>query len=420
MVKLNIPYGRGALPINVPDRNLLGIAHLKNAYTKRGASEIIREALTNPINSPHLSEMVDENTSVSIVVTDKIRPCPENLLVSLLLEEIEKGGCTRDNITVVIANGLHEPASEKEKREMLGNEVVDKVKVINHDARKSPIKKLGVTRHGHPVEINKIVADSDIIVTTGLIEPHFFAGFSGGRKSILPGVASRKSILNFHNFHMIGNKKSAIGALNGNPTHEDALDAARLVGVDFILNIIINEEKNIVDAVAGDLEAAYEEGVKRNLDICRYGLSERPDIVVTSNSGYPLDLDLYQAVKGMDTAASIIKEGGTIVMASECRAGVGPRKFYELSKEGANPDEILDYIRKNGPIESQWQNQRLCSVLKKARVKLKSRLPENVVRDMLLEPIDSLQKGLEDALVAHKNGQVLIIPSGPLVLPFIH
>jgi len=415
-----MPYGEGKLTIQLEEAIIMEsrkVEPLKDLETE------VRHTLENPIESPSLRKLLEKAEKVLLILPDHTRAFPAKEVLPILLDYIRK---VKPDVSlkILVATGLHLPLTDDQLREMLGKEVVENYEVTSHDASdEDQVIDLGKkTSYGTPVQVNKHVMDSDLVIATGLIEPHFFAGYSGGRKSLLPGVAGKDSILRNHGFRMVGDPKARAGVLEGNPIHEDMLEFMKLTKLDFILNVTINKEKKVTGVFSGDPVKAHLAGVNALESYVKVQFREEADLVITTNGGYPLDRDIYQAVKGMDTAASVVKEGGVIIIAAECRDGLGGHEeFLKLVKGSKDADEILERIRRLEPIIDQWEAQVLARDLKKARIILVSdRISADIARGLLLEPAKSLEEALEIAyrtLGRRRDLKTIVIPEGPYVVP---
>jgi nickel-dependent lactate racemase len=346
------------------------------------------------------------------------------VLISPILEQLQRDGRSSRDVRILVANGLHKPAPKSELEELLGEAVIEEFEVINHDAEdETQLKYVGRTSFGTEVSVNKYTLDSDLIIMTGLIEPHFFAGYSGGTKSILPGVAGRDSIYQNHSYRMIAHPMSRYGVLDENPIHEDINQASRMVveGKSYIVNVVIDNEGRVAKVFAGDKVEAHRAGVEYLNRLVRVKAPRRASIVITSNSGYPLDRDLYQAVKGMATGRIVVEEGGVIIIFSECMDGIGRghELFRKLMTEARSPDEVLERIRREEPIKDQWEAQILAQVLMRASVILvSSNIKDSWVEEMHMIPASSPEEALELAdKIAGKEKKVMAIPDGPYVIP---
>jgi nickel-dependent lactate racemase len=323
-----------------------------------------------------------------------------------------------ENVTVIVASGLHPPLDQSELINKLGRDIFEKYSVINHDVNQT--ENIGITSKGTPVDINKKVIEADFRVSTGLIEPHFFAGFSGGRKSIAPGVFGVRSAYKNHGYNMIEHPYARAGMLKGNPIHEDLLEQAKMAKLDFIVNVLMNNKREITHVVAGDPVKAHELGCEIKRDIVGVIVDHKVDITITTNNGIPLDLDFYQTCKGIDTASQITRDGGIIIVASSCYTGIGPKEFRTLHASVNSPKEVIRKIRREEPIGVQWQNQILARTQLKNDIYLVSELEDDVAKDMMITPINTIEEGLQKAFkVIGDDAQIAIIPEGPLVLPIL-
>ena len=357
---------------------------------------------------------------MTLLVTDKTRATPLKPMLSVLLPYLERAGVRRDSIKIVVATGLHEPHTHGELVELLGKDVVSEYNVYSHDAE-GPCTYLGRTSFGTEVRVNKDVVDSDIVVGLGLLEPHFFAGYSGGRKLILPGVSAAETIYQNHSYRMLQHPKADYGYLDGNPVHEDMVEASKMVrGYRFILHVILDKEKRVVEAISGDPYQAHRLGVEKLDKYVKVGVPHEGDVVITTNGGYPLDRNLYQAVKGIVTASRIARRGGVIVALVECVDGVGHKHFRELASLSRDPAEILKYIEKNEPIRDQWQVQKLAQVLLKNKVIVVTKnVKHSVLEEMNLVPASNPEEAMEIACRYIECKRVVAIPEGPYVIPIL-
>ena len=421
MKTIKIPYYTGTMDLHIDEKNLKALIYSKTDDYKAEKSEVdlIKDSLENPIGSKKLSELAVGKKKVTIVTSDHTRAVPSKITLPLILAEIRKGNKDAD-ITILIATGLHRKTTLEEQRRMFGDNIVDKEKILVNDAFKDDdfvfIKKLPSDAD---LYVNKAVVDCDLLVTEGFIEPHFFAGFSGGRKSILPGVCNAATVSENHSYKAIASPYSNTGILEHNPIHEDMVDAARAVNVEFILNVALNGEKKVIASFAGDLEKAHEKGVEfvRSLAQCP---SVTGDIVITSNGGYPLDQNLYQSPKAVATAEACCKDGGVIIMSASCFDGMGGTHFEKLIVKGT-VDEIDSYLSKIPAKESipeQWCAQIYSRILKKHKVILVTTyLDHELVKKANLIPANSVDEALSMAYdMMGKDASVVVIPDGVAVL----
>lgn len=415
MKDIYVLYGKGRLTAGIPDENLLEV--LSPPKTRAGdPAQAVRRALRSPIGARTLRELSEDVKSIVIVSSDNTRPMPSGVTLPLILEELARPADTYD-ITVLIATGLHRPMTEAEIDERFGS-VRDKCRVVNHVAEdEAALAYCGTLSSGNPLYLNRLAIEADLLIAEGFIEPHFFAGFSGGRKSILPGIAGARTIMNNHCPQNIGHERSAAGNLCGNPVHQEALEAAKISGLKFILNVALNEEKEIIGAFAGDVEQAHAAGcdfVRAHMTVpCRCA-----DIAVTSNSGYPLDRNVYQMVKGMDAASRAVKPGGVIVIAGDCIDGIGSQRFEQVFEGSASAEELLARLSQGQAEIDQWNAQILARVLVRNKVILVSdKLTARQAALLFMEHAPDLDSALARAFaLMGEKATVNVIPEGPTAI----
>ncbi len=421
MKTFDIPYYTSSLPLHVEDKNLKAVLNSRTDTYDAGKSEadLVREALAHPIGTPRLRELARGRQKVVLVTSDHTRAVPSKLTLPILLEEIRAGNPDAD-ITILIATGLHRPTTEEEQRRMFGDAIVDQEKiVVNKAFEDEDFERVCELPSGAELWVNKLALHCDLLVTEGFIEPHFFAGFSGGRKSILPGICNAVTVNENHSYKAIASPYAATGVLEHNPIHEDMVFAARAVNVQFIMNVALNAEKKVIAAFAGDLEQAHLKGVEfvRGLAQCP---SVTGDIVVTSNGGYPLDQNLYQSPKAVATAEACCRDGGVIIMCASCCDGMGGTHFEKLIVRGT-VDEIDAYLSKIPPKETipeMWCAQIFSRILKKHRIILVTNyLDHEMVRKANMIPASSPDEALEMAYgMMGRDAEVVVIPDGVAVL----
>jgi nickel-dependent lactate racemase len=414
-IEIKLPYGESFKTIYIPDKNLAGILETQQHPGLKNERETILASLRKPTGSAPLIDRIKENDKVVIIVTDNTRACPEDRILPPVLEELEKK-ITPDNITIIFALGLHPPLNKIQMEKKLGKQIVERYRVLNHDV--DDCVNIGTTSRGTPIDVNRRIIEADFRISTGFIEPHFFAGFSGGRKSIAPGVFSVRSAYKNHSRSMLEHPLAKTGILKGNPVHEDMIEIAQTAKLDFIVNVLLNKRGKITHVVAGDLVQAHELGCEIAKDISGAGLDRKADITITTNSGAPLDLDLYQSVKGMETASHFTRDGGIIIICSACNDGAGPEEFVEMHRMVNSPQDVLDGISDEHPSGVQWQNQILANIQCKNDIYVVSEMDQTIIRDMMMTPFPTLEEALEDAF--HRLGEeasIAVIPEGPLVIP---
>lgn len=416
-----IPYYTSTLNLHVDEENLKAVltAKMHGFHAEKSQEQLVLDALEHPVGSPRLRELARDKQKIVIVTSDHTRAVPSKITLPLLLKEIRSGNPQAD-ITILIATGLHRPTTEEEQRRMFGDEIVDHEKIaINNAFDPEQFLELCTLPSGAVFQVNKLAAQCDLLMTEGFVEPHFFAGFSGGRKSILPGVCSERTVNENHSYKAVSHPRSNSGMLKDNPIHADMLCAAKAVNVQFIFNVALDGEKKIVAAWAGDLEKAHEAGVAfiRQWSQCPVVTG---DIVVTSNGGYPLDQNLYQSPKAMATAEACAGEDGVIIMCCSCCDGMGGAHFGEILQRGT-PDEIDRYLSEIPPqktIPEQWCAQVCVRVLRKHQVILVTTfLDHDEVRRANMIPASTPDEALEIAYRLKGNhARVVVIPDGVSVL----
>lgn len=418
-MKTTLLYGETGLTIDVPDHAV--IVEPKHVPKLENEEEAVLEALRNPIGTKPLREMVKETDKVAIVISDITRPTPNDKLVPWLLKELSH--VPLDQFVIINGTGTHRDQTREEFVQMLGEWVVDNVRIINNQCHdKNTLVNLGKSKFGCDIYLNKEYVEADFRIVTGFIEPHFFAGFSGGPKAIMPGIAGIETILTFHNARMIGDPRATWGNMEDNPLQEMAREVNDRCKPDFMLNVALNKEKEITAVFAGELYEAHAVGCRYVKEHAMVKCEERFDVVITSNSGYPLDQNLYQAVKGMSAAHKIVKKGGTIICASECRDGLPDHGNYaKILKMGSTPEEILAMI--NDPdfeMFDQWQVQKQAVIQMWADVYLYSTLSDDDVKAAMLKPTDDIEKTLEQLKAKYgEEMSVAVLPLGPLTIPYV-
>lgn len=416
-----IPYYTSTLDLHVEEENLKAVltAKMHGFHAEKSQEQLVLDALEHPVDSPRLRTLAEGKRKIVIVTSDHTRAVPSKITLPLLLKEIRSGNPDAD-ITILIATGLHRPTTEEEQRRMFGNEIVDHEKIaINNAFAPEQFVELCTLPSGAVFQVNRLAAECDLLVTEGFVEPHFFAGFSGGRKSILPGICSERTVNENHSYKAVSHPRSNSGMLKDNPIHADMLCAAKAVNVQFIFNVALDGEKKIVAAWAGDLEKAHEAGVAfiRQWSQCPVVTG---DIVVTSNGGYPLDQNLYQSPKAMATAEACAGEDGVIIMCCSCCDGMGGAHFGQLIQRGT-PDEIDRYLSSIPPektIPEQWCTQVCVRVLRKHPVILVTTfLSHDEVRKANMIPASTPDEALEIAYrLKGEQASVVVIPDGVSVL----
>lgn len=421
MREVSIPYHTSVIPLHVEESSVEAVLTARIHDYDPGMSEtaLVEEALANPIGSPRLRDLAAGKRRIVIVTSDHTRAVPSKITLPILLQEIRSGNPDAE-ITILIATGLHRATTEAEQRKMFGDQIVDHEHiVVNNAFRPEDFVSMGELPSGAGFYVNRLAVDCDLLVAEGFIEPHFFAGFSGGRKSILPGICAEQTVNENHSFRAIASPYAKTGVLEGNPIHKDMVAAARRVNLQFILNVALGEEKQIIAAFAGDMEQAHETGVEfiRKFSQCP---AVKGDIVITSNGGYPLDQNLYQSPKAVATAEACCKEGSVIIMCCGCADGMGGTHFEQLITMGT-PEEIEAYLSKIPPQETipeQWCPQIYARILRKHKIILVTTyLDHQLVRKANMTPASSVDEALEMAFEEKgRDARVVVIPDGVAVL----
>ena len=416
-MEISVPYGRTRLTAEIADDRLQAIlcSHLESYVPPMEETALVEAALASPIGSEPLETLVQGKKNIVLIASDHTRPVPSRVLVPPMLRAIRRGN-PEANITILIATGCHRGTTKAELIEKFGEEIVEKETIIIHDcAAEADMVTIGTLPSGGCLRINRIAAEADLLVSEGFIEPHFFAGFSGGRKSVLPGIAARETVYWNHNAEFIASPLARTGILEGNPIHRDMLYAARKAKLAFICNVVINAEHRVVGAFAGDCEQAHVAGTEFLKGLCQCR-KVPADIVITSNNGYPLDQNIYQAVKGMTAGEASCKDGGVIIMAAACNDGHGGESFMKTMTQNLTPARILEQIQatpKKDTVPDQWESQILARILSKHQVVLVSECDPELVKAMKMHPATDLREALTLAEQLLGNpGTITVIPEG--------
>ena len=421
-MQVKLAYGRDGLVVNLPESTEL----VEPRFVPGLADEAmaVDEALRDPLESLPLTEKVSLADTVVIVHSDITRATPNDRLLPVLLTELEAVGVAREHITLLNALGTHRKQTEAELRTMLGSAIVDNYRCLQHDAFDDDnLVSLGQTSLGHPVRINRHYLEADARILTGFIEPHFFAGFSGGPKGVLPSMAGAESVLTNHGRQMIADPKATWGITAGNPIWDEMLEVALMTEPTFLLNVTLNARQEITGVFAGDMLAAHEAGrefVRQNV---MAEVAAPYDIVITTNSGYPLDQNLYQAVKGMSAASQIVRDGGAIIVAAACEDGLPNHgRYAALLAEAGSPQGVLDMIARPGFSEQdQWQIQIQAQIQLRAEVHVYSDgLTEEQITGALFTPCRNIEQTVAELQAKYGSAaRICAIPEGPQVIPYL-
>ncbi len=422
-MQVKLAYGKSGLEIELPDHNLTVIEprYIDGLLDERAA---MIEAMRNPINSAPLRELARPGQKVAITFCDITRPMPNDRVLPVVLEELESAGIRREDITLINGTGLHRPNTEAELRGMLGDFVMDNYRVINHNAfDKSTLTYVGKSSYGAEGWVCTEFVQADLKVLTGFIEPHFFAGFSGGPKMVTPAVSGFDTVMHAHNARMVGDPNATWGIIDENPIHSELREIAAMTRPDFSLNVALNKDHAITAVFAGEMFESHRVGCAYVRDTAMQAVPYLYDIVITTNSGYPLDQNLYQTVKGMSAAALVVKPGGAIIAASECSDGLPDHGNYkDILQMASTPRQVLDLIESpTFSMLDQWEAQVQTKIQIKARVfLLNSFLSDEQVRAALLEPTHDIAATVE--MLRREYGPdatVCVLPQGPQTIPYL-
>lgn len=425
MHTFNLPFGKEKIKLELPEEQVAGVlvSHAHEYKAPKSEAELVADALANPIGSPKLSDLAKGKKNCVIISSDHTRPVPSHVIMPQLLAELRKGNPDID-ITILIATGMHRATTKEELIAKYGKEIAEHEKFVIHVSRNDEdMVSIGTLPSGGDCRINKLAANADLLISEGFIEPHFFAGMSGGRKSVLPGIASKVTVLANHCSEFINSPHARTGILQGNPIHEDMLYAAKAAKLAFICNVVIDADKKVIAAFAGDREKAHYAGADFEMKLA--GVKPVPaDIVITTNGGYPLDQNIYQSVKGMTAAEATCKEGGVIIDVSSCSDGHGGEDFYNNLKNAESIQKAMDEILARGRNETvfdQWEAQILMRMLLKFTIIMVTEAPQQMVEDMHMKYASSIDEALAMAkeIMAkkgNKDPKITVIPDGVSVI----
>lgn len=419
-MKVEMRYGTGTLPMEIPEENVAGVLEIAESVPLPDENGAVREAIARPIASPPLAELAGGRESACIVISDITRPVPNKVILPPMLEVLEQSGISREKITILIATGIHRPNNAEELETMVGSDIMETYRIVNHFSQKPETHTyLGETENGTPVYINKTYLTSDLKIITGLIEPHLMAGYSGGRKAICPGIAAVETMKVMHGPELMEHPKSAVGILEGNPFHKEATEIALMAGVDFNLNVAIDKQRRITGIFAGEMVESHLIGAAFVEKQAKVTLPAPADAVVVSSAGYPLDSTFYQAIKGLLTAVEIVKQGGSILLVAACSEGIGSKPFTDLIFK---TDDLTAFVQglynpANFVID-QWQLEELAKVARKADIYFYTDgIPYHQRAKLFVHPLKTAQEGIQEILDRYgADAQIAVIPEGPYVL----
>jgi lactate racemase len=422
-LRFKLDYGRTGLEVDLPDDRVVCPLVIKPSPPLADPEAAVNDALNNPIASRPLAELARGRRNACILICDVTRPVPNRLLLPPLLKTLESNGIARGNILILIATGLHRPNQDAELAEMLGPDLVANYRIENHHGKNlEEHEYLGMTPTGAPAYIDRRYVQADLKIATGLIEPHMWAGYSGGRKVICPGIAAMETIKVFHSPGFVGHRQADSGILEGNPVHETSACIAQMAGCDFIVNVSLDGQRRTTWVGAGDMVEAWRHGVRFVESAVKVPVARPFDVVVTSAAGYPLDTTWYQAIKGLTSAMPIVKPSGTIILAASLKEGIGSPEFQRLIAD--NPDlEVFKrrLLGKDYFVMDQWQLQEFAMVVDRCKVKVVSDgLAPEVLRRCHVEPATSVELAVAESLDSNDpTATVAVMPQGPYVVPYV-
>ncbi|MBO5764681.1 MAG: nickel-dependent lactate racemase [Lentisphaeria bacterium] len=420
MQQIHVPYGKTGMTVDIADENLLGVYETTTPQPAADQAAEVENALDNPIASPSLEELARDKKNAVIIASDHTRPVPSKYIIPAMLKRLRKFNPQID-ISILIATGCHRETTREELEAKFGKDIVDNEKIVIHDCTDSSMYcNLGTLPSGGKLIVNRLAAEADLLVSEGFIEPHFFAGYSGGRKSVLPGIAARETVLANHCAEFISSPFARTGILNNNPIHEDMLFAAKAAKLAFIVNVVIDHDKKIVRAFAGNSVEAHKTGCDYLDKFCKVTVPEA-DIVITSNGGYPLDQNIYQSVKGMTAGEAVCRPGGVIILSASCCDGHGGKDFCQALTAASSVPQFLreiERIPRNKTEQDQWQYQILLRILEKFKVIMVTRdCDHEMIKAMKLDVASSIDEALSMAYqIVGNSAKVAVIPDGVSVV----
>ena len=419
-MQVHLEYGRDGLSVDLPADRVVRTLAYKDAEPLDDPARALLATLQHPISSPSLETLAQERLDACIVICDITRPVPNRLILTELLATLHRSGIPAERVLILVATGLHRPSTTDEIVEMVGPEIARQYRIEDHHGQVlEEHTHLGDSPRGVPIWIDSRYLQADLKITVGLIEPHLMAGFSGGRKLICPGIAALETVKVWHGPEFLEHPKADCGILDGNPVHEENTWIARRAGCDFIVNVVMDDQRRPLKFVSGDMEAAFLAGVDFVRKVVTDTVETPVDVVVTSGAGYPLDTTFYQSIKGLTGALPIVKEGGTIVLAASMSEGIGSPQFEQLFDEHDSLESFVERILGRDYFKlDQWQLEELAKVRRKARVKvITDGLTPETVNRLFVESAPSVEEAVADSLVEYgPEATLAVIPKGPYVL----
>jgi len=404
-MKIDIPYGKEKIELNIPKGNIQDIIQGGGTGWSADEKQIIEEALENPIGSPRLSKLAEEKSSAAILASDITRPCPSYKFLPYLINELRQ--CGIGEITIILGLGIHRPHTHEEKIKLAGQYAVENAAVIDSDPQRC--KLIGTTSRGTPVEIFEEALKADLLIATGNIEYHYFAGYSGGAKAVMPGICTRRSIQANHCLML--DERSAAGRADGNPVREDIEEAGRIASIDYIFNVILDDNKKIMGAVAGANNEAWLEGIKKYDDIYMIEVDTTADIVIASAGGAPKDLNFYQSQKALENVKDLVNPGGAIILAASCHEGFGDDVFEEWMQDATDYGFISKRLKENFVLGGH-KAVAVARVISEKKVLLYSEFDKITTEKMGFKKLDDIQSYLDTSIKENNDIKVTIVPCG--------
>jgi lactate racemase len=422
-MNIELLYGRGKLSVQLPDHIRVTSLRKRPMVPLGNPVRATSEALENPVQSPPLADLARGKKNACILICDITRPVPNGLLLPPLIETLVRAGIPGERIRILVATGLHRPNEGKELEEIVGSQDICRfIRIENHFARdREAHAYLGRTSSGIPIMLDRRFVEADIKIVVGLVEPHFMAGYSGGRKVVVPGVAFMDTILRLHAARVLGHTKAANCIVMGNPLHEEQIEVVRAVGGVLALNVVIDEDRRIGFVNFGEIEASHVKAVAFMCSHAEISVPRRFRTVVTTSAGYPLDKTYYQTVKGMVGVMDIVEPGGNIIIASECSEGMGSPEFVEAQRLlcSMGPDGFMALIEQRDRAEiDEWQTQMLVKALRAGNIRLYTTgLGEADLKDTYVRPVTSMESAILESVSTHGDSHIAVVPEGPYVIP---
>ena len=409
-MKINVPYGKEKIELDIPENNILDIIQGGNSLSSIDEEKVISHALKSPVGSPALSEIAKGKSSACILASDITRPCPSYRFLPQLVDELNRGGIKNSDIKIILGLGIHREHTEQEKKKLVGDYISENIKVIDSDPLKA--KLIGKTSAGTPVEVFEQALESDLLIATGNIEYHYFAGYSGGAKAVMPGICSRSSIQANHS--MMLDERAASGRFKNNPVRNDIEEAGKMVGIDFIFNVILDDDKKIIDAIAGKNNAAWLEGIKKYDRIYKREVDCRADIVIASPGGYPKDINLYQSQKALENIKDIARPKGVIILMASCTEGFGEEVFQQWMGQAKDYRAISERLSSNFVLGGH-KAVAVSRVISNKKVFLHSEFDDAATDKMGFEKLDNIQSYLNSRINQDGQIKITVIPGGRFV-----